>query len=252
MVPFRSSLAAMNFTLNPNFMLAPCGRSGLRIRMGFLLASILTCCRIMQAADTDAILDAWLDAQTKLHSWQADFTQTRTMKTLVQPLVATGHVWFMPANRFRWELGRPPQTIAIRSADEMFIIYPLLKRAERYPVDEEASGEWREMLSLLEAGFARDRKELESRFHIRSVTDDSGTLEVVLQPASTSARRVMKEIKLGVATNDYSLASTEMIFVDGSKMRNDFTNAVLNSTFNEKMFEWKPPHDFKVTEPLKR
>jgi len=204
------------------------------------------------AADTDAALGAWMSAQANLRSWQADFTQTRTMKTLVQPLVSTGHIWFEPPNRFRWELGNPAKTIAIRSDDEMFVIYPLLKRAERYPVGEKAAGEWREMLSLLEVGFPRDRKELESRFRIRSITNATGTWEVSLQPASATARRVMKEIRLGVTTNDFSLASTEMIFVDGSSMRNDFTNAVLNGPLDDDTFDWKPPADFTVTEPLKK
>ena len=193
-----------------------------------------------------------MSAQTNLHSWQADFIQTRTMKTLAQPLVATGHVWFKPPNQFRWELGDPTQTIVIRSTDELFIVYPLLKRAERYPVGEKATGEWRAMLSLLEAGFPRDLEELRSRFRILSATNIDDSWEVELQPANATARRVMKEIRLGVSTNNYSLASTEMIFVDGSSMRNDFTNAVLNGLLNEDSFDWKPPADFTMTEPLKK
>jgi outer membrane lipoprotein-sorting protein len=41
-----------------------------------------------------------------------------------------------------------------------------------------------------------------------------------------------------------------MIFVDGSRMRNDFTNAVLNPTPDPKIFAWQPPPDYQVTEPL--
>ena len=204
------------------------------------------------ASDADAVIGAWLDAQSKLQSWQADFTQTRTMKTLVQPLTATGRVWYLPPNQFRWELGDPAQTVAVRSAADMFVIYPLLKRAEKYPVGGAARGEWREMLSLLEAGFPHDRKEMLSRFRIQSVTNISDRREVAMQPASPVARRVMKEIRLGVSTNDFSLLSTEMFFVDGSSMRNDFTNTVLNPHLDEKLFEWKPPPDYTVTEPLNR
>jgi outer membrane lipoprotein-sorting protein len=204
------------------------------------------------AADSDDVLREWMSAQADLHSWQADFTQTRAMKTLARPLVATGHVWFKPPNQFRWELGDPAQTIVIRSTNELFIVYPLLKRAERYPVGEKATGEWRAMLSLLEAGFPHDLAELQSRFRTLSVSNVNDTWVVKLQPANATARRVMKEIQLGVSTNNYSLASTEMIFVDGSSMRNDFTNTVLNSGFGEKVFHWKRPSDFKITEPLKQ
>jgi outer membrane lipoprotein-sorting protein len=202
------------------------------------------------AADTNAVLNGWLSAQTNLHTWQADFIQTRTFKTLAHPLTATGHVWFASPNRFRWELGSPAQTIALRQADQMFVIYPLLKRAERYPLDAKSPGEWREALSLLEAGFPRSRAELDARFRIVSLSETNGSWQLALQPASASARKMMKEIGVGLATNDFSLTSTELVFADGSRMRNDFTNAVLNPTFAKDLFDWIPGADFKITEPL--
>ena len=58
---------------------------------------------------------------------------------LVEPfqtvLTESGKVWFAEPNRFRWELGHPPKTIAVRATDEMLLLYPLLKRAERYPLN---------------------------------------------------------------------------------------------------------------------
>src|SRR5258706_3768330 len=98
----------------------------------------------VHAADTNAVLNGWLAAQTNLQTWSADFTQTRMLKTLTQPLVATGHIWFAAPNRFRWELGSPAQTIALREAGQMWVIYPRLKRAERYPLDAKTPGEWRD------------------------------------------------------------------------------------------------------------
>ena len=63
---------------------------------------------------------------------------------------------------------------------------------------------------------------------------------------------MMPELRIGLATNDFSLASTELVFVDGSRMRNDFTNAVLNPPLDEKLFEWTPPPDFKIINPFKQ
>jgi outer membrane lipoprotein-sorting protein len=204
------------------------------------------------AADTDAVLNAWLAAQTNLHTWTADFTQTRTLKALTQPLVATGHIWFATPNRFRWELGSPAKTIALRNADDMFVIYPRLKRAEKYPLGGSTSGEWRDMLSLLDAGFPRDRADFDSRFQVLSVTETNGSWQLTLQPKSAFARKMMSELRIGLATNTFDLTSTELVFVDGSRMRNDFTHAVLNPKFDERMFDWTPPPDYKVTEPLKQ
>ena len=132
----------------------------------------------------------------------------------------------------------------------MFVIYPLLKRAERYRLDAKTPGEWRKALALLEAGFPRDRADLESRFRILSLTETNGAWQLALQPASAFARRMMSEIRIGLATNDFSLTSTELVIVDGSRMRTDFTNCVLNPAFDDKVFDWEPGPDFTITEPF--
>ena len=73
-------------------------------------------------AQTPASLDRWLAAQKDIRTWSADFTQTRSFKTLTQPLTAQGRVWFVAPNRFRWELGHPAQTIAVRQTNQMMVI----------------------------------------------------------------------------------------------------------------------------------
>ena len=202
------------------------------------------------AADTNAVLDGWFASQTNLQTWAADFTQTRALKTLTQPLVATGHISFAVPNNFRWELGRPAKTIALRQEDEMFVIYPMLKRAERYPMGGNAPGEWRDMLSLFDAGFPRDRAAFATRFRILSLTETNGSWLLALQPTSDFARKMLKEIRVSLATNDFTLTGNEMIFVDGSSMRNDYTNAVLNPPLDAGVFRWKPEPGFKITEPM--
>jgi len=209
-----------------------------------------TWCFRAAASDTNAVLDAWFAAQKNFHSWSADFIQTRALKTLTQPLVAKGHLSFAMPNDFRWEIGQPAQTIALRHGDEMFVIYPRLKRAERYPMGAGTPTEWRDTMSLLQAGFPRDRKEFDTQFQILSLTETNGAWQMSLQPKSAFARRLMPELRLGLATNDFSPTSTELVFVDGSRMRNDFTNGVMNASLDEKLFQWSPPADFKVTNPF--
>ena len=201
-------------------------------------------------ADTNAVLSGWFASQTNLRTWSAGFTQTRALKALTQPLVTTGHLSFAVPNKFRWELGRPAKTIALRQEDEMFVIYPLLKRAERYPMGGNAPGEWRDMLSLLDAGFPRDRAGFDARFRVLSLAETNGAWLLALQPISAFARKMMKEIRVGLATNDFSLTSNELIFVDGSSMKNDYTNAVLNPPLDTSVFRWKPEPDYKITEPM--
>src|SRR5215831_3981200 len=181
-----------------------------------------------RATETDSVLSSWLRSQTNIQSWSADVIQTRTFKSLVQPLTATGHVWFAAPNRFRWELGTPPETIAVRATNEMLVIYPRLKHVERYPLTGNQTGPWQDALALLEAGFPRSEAEMQSRLKIVSERITNQICELTLEPKSAAARRLMPQIKIAFATNDITLKGTELQFADGSTMKNDFINPILN------------------------
>src|SRR5215469_8397899 len=142
---------------------------------GLLLLALLACGTAeVQQVELNPAVDAWLAAQTSIQTWSADFMQTRKLKSLAQPLTKKGHLWFAAPDRFRWELGHPAQTIAVRSADQMLIFYPLLKRVERFPLTGQQVGAWADALNLLQAGFPRSRSELESRYDILSQSVSGG------------------------------------------------------------------------------
>ena len=204
------------------------------------------------AVETNSVVGAWLAAQTNLQSWSADFVQTRALKSLTEPLTARGQVWFVAPNRFRWELGRPAQTIAVRGSDDLLVIYPRFKRVEKYPLAGEQAGHWRDALGLLEAGFPGSQAELERQYNLLSQTTTNGACELVLQPKSASARRMIPQIKVDFSVKDLLLLGTELEFSDGSTLRNDFTNAVLNPPVDAQMFTAQIPSDYKVVEPFKK
>lgn len=205
-----------------------------------------------RAAELSPAVAAWLAAQTNVNSWSADFTQTRSLKSLEHPLTASGHVWFQAPNRFRWELGRPAQTIAVRAPEEMLVIYPRLKRVERFPLTPGEAGPWRDALALLEAGFPRDKNQLQAQYNLLSQSVHDQTADLALQPRSAAARKMMPQIRIEFDTLNAALRSTELQFADGSRLRNDFTNAVLNPAIDPGLFTPAIPTDYKVVEPLKK
>jgi len=204
----------------------------------------------MQAA-TVSPLDAWLKTQTNIQSWSATVKQIRSFKTLAQPLEEQGRVWFSAPNRFRWEIGTPAKTIAVREPEQMLVIYPKLKRAERFPLNEQA-GPWKETLALLEAGFPRSQAELEARFRILSQSCTNKVCQVRLQPRAASARRMMPELRIAFAEGDSTLQATELHFADGSYIRNEFSDATLNPPLDAAIFQPRLDPDFQVVEPLKQ
>jgi outer membrane lipoprotein-sorting protein len=203
-------------------------------------------------SDATGLLDRWLAAQTNFHAWSADAIQTRNLTTLAQPLVSTGRVWVAVPDRFRWELGRPAQTIALRQPKQLLLIYPRLKRVEKYPLDDKQPGPWKEALALLEASFPRSRADLESRFRVVSVTESNSVGQIELQPKSLAARKFMAGIRVSVRTSDFSLAATEMSFSDGSTLRNDFSNVRGDAPLPEGIFDAKVEEGYTVVEPLRQ
>ena len=193
----------------------------------------------------------FLEAQADLKSWTANFVQTRTLKSLRQPLKSLGHLYFLAPNAFRWELGEPTQTIAVRRSNDVLLIYPPLKRAERYSLAPGERSPWQDMLSLLEAGFPRNQQELESRFNIASERVLDSKLHVVLQPKAASARRWMQEMELVFDNQSETLAATELRFADGSSLRNDFSNERKNPAIDPQLFNPQIPPEYKIAEPGK-
>jgi outer membrane lipoprotein-sorting protein len=206
---------------------------------------------VAQAAGTNDVLDSWLTAQSSLGAWTADFVQTRSLNVLSQPLVATGKVWVAGPSEFRWELDPPAQTLVVRQPDQLLVIYPRLKHVEKYALNTVPSGPVKDALALLDASFPRDRATVESRFRVLSAVATNSVLEVTLQPKSASARKFVGEIMIGLRTNDFSLATTEMRFADGSRLRNDFNNVAVRQSIPPERFAFRPPPDFTVIEPLR-
>jgi outer membrane lipoprotein-sorting protein len=199
---------------------------------------------------TLTLLDAWFAAQSGLKTWSAEVHQTRWLPTFTQALTSTGQVWVALPDRFRWELGRPAQTIAIRSPSELVLQYPRLKRAERYPLKASAAAPWREALALLEAGFPTQRESLVERFEIGEPVPTNGVTLLVLTPRSPATRKLLTAIAIRLDPHSYSLAGTEVTFADGMRMRSDFIAPIQNPPLDDALFQPTIDPSYKVTQPL--
>ncbi len=235
MVSFRANLAERLIMQQHPLMVA------------FVLVWLIDGSAVAREADA---LSSWLSAQTNVLTWSADLVETRTFKSLASPLTARGHVQFAAPNRFRWELGQPPRTIAVRATNELLVIYPALHRVERFSLSSAKGGSWQEALGLLEVGFPRSRSDLEARYNILTQVVTNQTCQLVLEPKSLQARKMIPRLKVEFDTQDASLRATELQFADGSILRNDFTNSRLNPDLSPALFSPSLPADYRVVEPL--
>ena len=204
---------------------------------------------VARADNYETQFNEWFAAQAKMQTWSANFTQTRSLMALSEPLKSTGNVWVEPG-RFRWELGHPPQTVVIRNPDELLILYPRFKRAEIYALDKIPPGPLKDAMALLDVSIPRNRAALEDHFQLLSATVTNSVLQMTLQPKSESARQFINSTVMGFHTNNYVIADSQMNFSDGSTLRNDFSDVVFNQTMDPKLFATNLPPDYTVVEPM--
>lgn len=218
-------------------------------RASLIIWCLLTAVTVQAASAAEDFVSIWLARQTNVQAWRADFRQTRVLKTLAQPLVSTGQVWFVAPQSFRWELGgSPPQSLAIRNGKVLQVIYPKLRRAERYDFGAMKDRQWKDALGLLQSGFPRSRQAFDTEFRLLSIREAEGVQMLELQPRSAGARKLMPRLTLGIGAGDYLLRSTELFFADGSSMRNEFMNGVFDPAVSNQ-FDLTLPEGFVLVEP---
>ena len=201
------------------------------------------------AGPKEQIVDDWIHMQSTIHTWTADFKQIRELKALTQPLTATGKIWFSAPDRFRWEVMLPAPTIATRTQDDLLILFPRLKRAEKYSLASLRQGQWKDLLNLLDTGFPRSSADFEKQFHVRDVVEIPGGRRLVLDPKSDLVKKYLPEIDIDIRMPDFMLLGTTMTFVDGSVLKNEFTNPQLNQPIDPGVYT-PSVSDYKVTQPL--
>lgn len=201
------------------------------------------------AVDDEALLDEWLTKQVAINTWTADVVQTRKIKSLFRPLESKGQVWFVQPNQFRWQLGDPPRTIAVRTQEELVIAYPKLKQLERYPFDNISNPAMQQALALLEVGFPSDPERFHERYELLSVNTIGEVRQFELQPKDKQARRLLAKVRLDVSSSDLTLLATELEFPDGSTMRNAFSEHMLNVELDASLFQIDAG-EYQIVEPL--
>jgi len=182
--------------------------------------------------------EEWWQAQSQIRTWQAEFVQVRTLATVSVPLETTGRVWYQAPDFFRWELGEPAKTIALRSSNTVWIIYPKLKRAERYGLGAGGGSAWAQLSALFEAGFPQSKADLEKRFRPISMTRSNELSLLLLAPRAASARRFLPELRLGLAGDPPTLLLTLLRLSDGSTMENRFQRQTVNTGLPPSVLEF--------------
>lgn len=202
------------------------------------LALLLSAPAVFAAAPIDlAPLRKWFARQDEFRSVAADFTQTRALRVLRDPVATPGKMWFTAAGSLRWELGTPPKTVVVRKGADTLIINPVKKTAERQPAEGTGSGR-PGIGAMMRFPLAKDFADFQRQFEVLALSTEESRTKVELAPRDPQTRKFMKVMKLEFDAANGHLHAFEMGFRDGSSMRNEFSNVRVNQKFDRALFDY--------------
>ena len=182
-----------------------------------------------------APLKKWLARQDEFHSVSADFTQTRALRVLRDPVATPGRLWFSAPDSMRWELGTPAKTIVLRKGDGFIVMQPAKKKAERHSSAE--VGKQMGGMAMMRFPPAKDLADFQRQFEVLAITTTENRCHVEAAPRDPQARKFLATMKLDFDTANGHLLSFEMALRDGSSMRNEFSNVRVNQRIDRTIFD---------------
>jgi outer membrane lipoprotein carrier protein len=180
----------------------------------------------------------WIARQDELRSVQADFTQTRALRALRNPIATPGHMVFSTPDQLRWELGEPAKSIVIRKGDTYYLIQPAKKKAERFKADNIAKKGGAMGFAMINFPLAKDFADFNRQFETLAVnvTDNRCHLEIL--PRDAQAKKMLEAIKIDFDMTSGHVLSFELATREGSSMRSDFTNVRMNQKIDRHVFDY--------------
>ena len=178
-------------------------------------------------------VESWLGRMAGMKSVEATFVQQRYLRTLRKPLTTSGHLWLQYPKNFRWELGDPPSTIAIRNQDTLMVLEPKKKRAQRFSLvtkEGKDSSPVPASIRSVSRSFPRSMKELEEHFNILGLEKNGKVYDLTLKPKDKSLSFAMRRVVFFIDAEKYHLHGFEIQFKDKSRIRTTFTRQLFNPT----------------------
>jgi outer membrane lipoprotein-sorting protein len=186
--------------------------------------------------EAEPILRDWIAKQSAIKTLQADFVQIRRLPTVRIPLKKAGRVWFDATSRFRWQVGEPPEFVAIGSKKELLLVDPKKSRARVLCEGEGSAGPLR--FEGLAFPFSKSFEEFDSRFKILSFRSAADTVELVLSGKDSRSAANVTSLRIVFQRNTGVVNLFEITFRDGSQIATEMTQVVINPRITEDTFHY--------------
>ena len=184
-------------------------------------------------------LRAMIASQKTIRTLSADYTQTRSLRTLRNPLVSKGRFRYEAPANFRWEAETPVRSALVGNASGIYLIH---RDGKKTVTRKLASG------TPEQAGFpgapllaAGDFETFRRAFRILSLTTTGTECHAVLQPLGGDAARGVSEVRIDFDRTTGEWSRLGIVTRDGSSIHYKFSNIRRNPKLPEGLFRTDQP-----------
>ena len=199
-----------------------------------VLLVTLSASRAGTVPESEGILREWIRMQSGIRTLHAEIIQTRRLPTIRIPLKKSGQVWFGTKSRFRWQIGDPPEMLAIKTVDALFLIEPRKSRARILSGDAAPGAPLR--LSEIAFPFATSFEEFQRRFEILSFQAEDDSVEVVLRPIDPRMSAGVRSLRVVFQRGSGNVDLFEITLTDNSQIATEFTSVEINPHLQDTLF----------------
>lgn len=180
----------------------------------------------------------WIAHQSTVTSVRAKFVQERQLRSLKRPLVEPGTFVFSEPGAFRWELGEPAQTIAVkRDGEDLVVLRTQKKEAHRFRAEQLAEEGPGGAVGFLSAGFPRTFEAFDANFKVTEVALEGGKHIFTTSLRDRRASVALRKVVFTVDAETLRPESVYLRFRDSSSITTRFTEIREGVEVDEALFE---------------
>lgn len=173
----------------------------------------------------------WLGRMNGMKSLEATFVQQKFLRTLRSPLTTKGHIWIHYPDDFRWQLGEPVATVAIRNQEVLTILEPKKMRAQRYSLAAKKGAAATSLppgMDSVSKTFPRTMEDLQQHFEILDLRREEKVYQLIVKPKDKKLTFAMRKVLFFIDVEKFYLQGFEIQFRDKSRIRTTFTKLKFN------------------------
>lgn len=195
----------------------------------------------MTPEQTQAFLQKLAEMRQKNPCHQSNFTESRQLPMLQDPIVSKGTIEFCQPDHFRRTIVPPNPSVTVSDGSTLWLYYPDFSRAEKFQIPAGKKKRVNNPVGLLLA--ALEMRNLDQYFQIQAKQGKNETI-LLLTPKRAAQRKFLKMFTLVINSN-FFLTSTTIELQDGETITSTYSNTK-TMQFPANHFQFTPPAGTEV------